>query len=425
MESGVYALMLAGLVVAVTGRLKQADGRWQLPPARSLWGVGTVAALCVLARLDAVLVLTGLGVCLGVYGVRQGQQRVIGLLAVLAIPAVLAMAVYMVFNQWQFGVAVPISGLIKRAVLPPTLEGMIGQWLWPLGPITRRTGIWPVAGALVLAAAIVGGCAAIFPPVRQLLAQLFRRYDWLWLGSALLYSYLAFSATYIANWYYVPMLLLATLVAADLLALALAALHSPIMRRAALSFVSAGLLFGHGALAMSEFHPRKNDTIAETLRAATWVRETLPADAVGASWSAGVLAYFSERQIVNLDGLINSYEYYGAMRQNRAAEFVLAQGVDFVFDMFPVPQDSDTTSFTPDTNWTPYLRPYDEYRYSARNVGISSMFKTIFPSAEQDAQFMWKVWQVVPVPGGYRAEQASCAIMRRLCERSLSASSAN
>ena len=395
MESGVYALTLAGLVVAITGRLKRTDGGWQLPPARSLWGVGLVAMLCVLARLDAVLVLTGLGLCLLAYGIHHRQRPLIGVLAVLAIPAIATLVVYMAFNQWQFGVVLPISGLIKRATLPPSLEGMIGQWLWPFGPIMRRVGVWPTSGALVLAVAVVGICATVFLPVRILLVHIFRRYDWLWLGSGLLYTYLAFSATYIANWYYVPMLLLATLVAADLLALALAALPSLRLRRAALGVLSAGLLIGYGVLATSEFHPRKNDTIAETLRAAFWVRDTLPADAVGASWSAGVLAYFSERPIVNLDGLINSREYYQAMRENRAAQFAVGQGVDFVFDMFPVPESGDTTNFTPDTQWTPFLQPYAEWRYSARNVGISSMFKTIFPSAEQDAQFMWKVWRVV------------------------------
>lgn len=38
--------------------------------------------------------------------------------------------------------------------------------------------------------------------------------------------------------------------------------------------------------------------------------ENLPADAVCASWNAGQLGFFSQRRVVNLDGLINSRDYY-------------------------------------------------------------------------------------------------------------------
>jgi hypothetical protein len=44
--------------------------------------------------------------------------------------------------------------------------------------------------------------------------------------------------------------------------------------------------------------------------AALWIAENAPADAVFAAWNTGQFAYFSERTFINLDGVINSVDYY-------------------------------------------------------------------------------------------------------------------
>jgi hypothetical protein len=43
--------------------------------------------------------------------------------------------------------------------------------------------------------------------------------------------------------------------------------------------------------------------------AAIWAREHLPPDAVIGAWNAGNIGYFSNRRTVNLDGLVNSWDY--------------------------------------------------------------------------------------------------------------------
>ena len=43
---------------------------------------------------------------------------------------------------------------------------------------------------------------------------------------------------------------------------------------------------------------------------ADWIRERTPRDARVGSFYAGVLGYFAHRTVVNLDGLVNSYDYY-------------------------------------------------------------------------------------------------------------------
>jgi len=45
-------------------------------------------------------------------------------------------------------------------------------------------------------------------------------------------------------------------------------------------------------------------------RAATWARDNLPAHARVGAWNAGIIGYFSERQVVSLDGLVNTRRYF-------------------------------------------------------------------------------------------------------------------
>src|SRR4029077_13881509 len=53
----------------------------------------------------------------------------------------------------------------------------------------------------------------------------------------------------------------------------------------------------------------------EPLRdAAQWARVNLPADAVIGAWNAGAIGYLSERRVVNLDGVVNSWDYYQTQR---------------------------------------------------------------------------------------------------------------
>lgn len=152
MESGVYALVLSAFVALVTQRLKTASGEWRnAVSVRDCLLIGVFAMLCVLARLDAVLLLAGFGVIGMGMAVLQRMPRLVLILGIVAAPSVVALIAYIVFNQIQFGLLLPISGLIKGPTLPPSLEGVLSQFLWPLGPLIRRLGLWAVVGVLALA----------------------------------------------------------------------------------------------------------------------------------------------------------------------------------------------------------------------------------------------------------------------------------
>ncbi len=68
---------------------------------------------------------------------------------------------------------------------------------------------------------------------------------------------------------------------------------------------------------------------------------TEPGSIIG-STGGGVLGYFTQdRIIVNLDGLINSYEYYQLMQEGRASEYLDEIGLDYLYGARYVLEESE------------------------------------------------------------------------------------
>ncbi len=104
--------------------------------------------------------------------------------------------------------------------------------------------------------------------------------------------------------------------------------------------------------------------------AARWVSENLEPDAILASWNAGQIGYLSERQVVNLDGLMNSAEYLEERRQPGfdLGEYLSANNVGYVVD-YSLPEELRRSVdviqvFPTQTGW----RPVVVYRFESAAV---------------------------------------------------------
>lgn len=69
-------------------------------------------------------------------------------------------------------------------------------------------------------------------------------------------------------------------------------------------------------------------------RAAIWMADNLPRDSICASWNAGQLGFYSPQSVINLDGLINSVEFYENVLsgQQSLADYLLANDVRYIVD---------------------------------------------------------------------------------------------
>ena len=67
----------------------------------------------------------------------------------------------------------------------------------------------------------------------------------------------------------------------------------------------------------------------------------LPEDSVVGSWDAGVIGYFSRYPVVNLDGLVNSYDYMSARKEGTGAAFHQRYGITHFANIWTLREGTD------------------------------------------------------------------------------------
>jgi hypothetical protein len=99
-----------------------------------------------------------------------------------------------------------------------------------------------------------------------------------------------------------------------------AGIHRPRLRRAAgPALLAVALVWIVGRYALTT---NVDTTIADAHCVGRWIDENLPKSAVIAATDAGLVSYFGERPTVNLDGLINNFEYQEALRDKNVAAYL-------------------------------------------------------------------------------------------------------
>jgi hypothetical protein len=117
----------------------------------------------------------------------------------------------------------------------------------------------------------------------------------------------------------------------------------PILSKVVFGVFILGLLFGHldfvyslAPMVVSKEH--RDDYIAEIREVET---RTEPGSKIGMT-GGGVVAYFIQgRTVINLDGLINSVEYFHAMKNGVARDFLDKLHLNYVYGQVYVVTESD------------------------------------------------------------------------------------
>lgn len=331
LESGVVVPLDALLLYLVVRRgtrgtmFVSAGHRWRI-------GFGLVLALTFLARTDTVLLVATLGLwCLAELRTarRNGPRMPVGVgvsvLAELFGPVALTAAVYLSANQRAFGTAVQISGLVKRAPLDATTLVLFGVVL----AIAATVGVR--AFRRVQAPARTRGLR--FP----LTGAFASATGWFAAFCVLVIGYYTVLQTQVWLWYFAPVVLYAIvlllLAVADVAVSTLRgapAERSPARVLAPVLAVFVVPLLLLAAYETASFVDPTLRSIQEANRdAGRWIDENLPADAVLASWDAGVVGYFSHRPVVNLDGVVNSLQFWEDAQSGKAGRLLACEGLGY------------------------------------------------------------------------------------------------
>jgi len=338
---------------------------------RACLGLGALLGLTVLARTDVAMVLFPFCVAVALWAPGSLRARV-ARAAWIALPAVCLIVPFMVWAWATQGSPVPVSGLVKKWVAS-TYTANPRDWIateqWRGVPRTLDLLQWPRPTGQpetiqrILPDLVAPGVALLFLLLRLAWSRRARRnrLGLILLGGVALgvaghglYIYFVYRSAGHWNYhYFFPMAVLYTalliLGPAALLA-DLGALLNRLLRSrlrpataalgAALALLPLGYL-GHRGVADGKARYDKLRRPAEQsfrkcrYDAARYLNRTFDERAVIGSWWAGTLGYFSDRRVVNLDGVINSAAYFhNYLKRDRVHEYITGGPVTHLADFF-------------------------------------------------------------------------------------------
>jgi len=214
------------------------------------------------------------------------------------------------------GTWIPLSGSVKQSGIFPFVQ---------LSPLIKAknifTGIWPIFlwpsfTAIFLAAA---GVSAWFH--REHLRQFA---PLAWATGAYLLFMLVFPTTAFQRWYFsLPMILV------------IAGIAAVVPQKAMWSMAWIGFQIGFvGALNGPAITMDEESIFTVRYRFARWIEANTAPDERLASWNAGQLGYFTNRTVINLDGLVNDREYFEKVfkPQRGLMEYLREKKVRYVID---------------------------------------------------------------------------------------------
>lgn len=331
LENTLLGVMVVGLLVCWLG-LRRSPERWWR------WLVfGVVSVVLFWVRLDGVVLLGVVWLGLGWYAVRKGR---LGRYCGGALVVLLGGVGLAGFYYWAGGTPTPVSGMVKRLIAtqvepPLTLVGALGMIGDGLLMLLKQAAIgvgalWPRACSSLVRFGLVVLAVVAWR------AGVLRLRGWVLVVLVALVAHVLVVRGWLGAyhfdtpWYFAAENVLAAVGVGVLLG----RLQGRTRRSAVVALpVLLGLVkvpLAVSLLLQGAPHAGLGPTRLET---AAWMRAHIPDEARCAAWNAGELSYFSQRTVVNLDGLVNDLEYYELrVRGGDLDAYLEENGVDWVVD---------------------------------------------------------------------------------------------
>jgi hypothetical protein len=373
MENSLYAFVLLGTVTYFSSTFMQ------VRTEKAAVVLGFLLALTMFSRLNATILVP----CILLYYLfnRREDPRTERIrLATIASLIVLAFFIpYIGFNMMVSGHPLPISGVaksiateeflatngIRSRLSPEFFRAAYQQASAPVNTFvkTRLTGpLWVVGHGAINPtrwrawhlATLLGIVAVIAGRPRDLLRRTvdefasMRSFVFLAIFGVLniLFSVMLYPTQLryaMTSWWLVESEIVMVVIVSILVGTALDhVVRSRIpahLRNKALIILFVGLFLVHGWSTYDRYwsdviaHPTWND---EMYVAADWIDDNVAEGDVVGSWNAGILAYYTDTQVTNLDGLISDADLVSYIAEDRIADYILMEKIDYLSDLEPM-----------------------------------------------------------------------------------------
>ena len=110
---------------------------------------------------------------------------------------------------------------------------------------------------------------------------------------------------------------------------------------------------------------------------ARWIKDNVPSDATIGVWDAGFMGYFSQRKVINLDGLINGVELYNYRKGGRGVyTYILDKKIGYLQNRF----------YGPPHPLNSILAPGLELLHQTARINVTKNGKSTYV-----ARYLWKI----------------------------------
>lgn len=234
----------------------------------------------------------------------------------------LGLAIQMIIFQWMGGSILPVSTLVKQS--------------WSNWDNVWSSVALPIIGIMIVLGLIAVRLFKLYDPEQKLAAF---KVVWYSLLVGVIFHLISTAGVDAYRWYlwylspaYIFWIITISLIIDGFVRLITSRLISKTslllpITVCLLIFTAAGFLF---VLRLATPVP----LYVTRYQAAQWMAENLPANSVCASWNAGQIGFFSERRVINLDGLINDIDYYRRVLLGPFTwvDYIYENGVDCIAD---------------------------------------------------------------------------------------------
>jgi len=293
--------------------------------------LGALLGTMVLIRLDTAFVLIALALFKLVFPQNPNDKsnRFTHLLVFYAPTIAVFLCFftpYLIWNYLLFGHLTLISGALKSSFPYPMLTYHFSSHVLPYLGLMVLSAVW-VIGSLATSG---GRLKRRFGEWRFDTSHMMLGAFWLGCAIHLLWTQL-YMAWGVYQWHfaaYIPVLVILSAFALEAL------MGGPLRnRRNASAMIQPVVLICVAAFSYF-LYIQKGAHHQQRLEAAHWVDRHLPKDVSLALSDAGVFAYFNNRHTINLDGLINGYEYQDAMINGTIPSLFERQHIKYLADAY-------------------------------------------------------------------------------------------
>jgi len=287
--------------------------------------LGAAGGLMMLARTDYVFFL------IAILALEARRRRGLMPVAVVGLLAGGMLLPWLIWSWRVVGTPVQTSGVAVPFVVSEHLFSDRG-WLRFIGPPLYLSSM--LAGYLVRYAfaelAVIAGLCLVWGLRRRRLSLSLPSPMWATIaGAGALLLFHAFVRWFLRGWYFVPMVYALAPLAGHFLAQAEA--ESRLPRRITAGVILLGLFLVLALQGGREWKRGLYPWQAQMKEAALRVARELPTEVRIGSFNAGIPAYFSDRVVINLDGVVNG-EALKALRERRLLAYAREAGIGYILD---------------------------------------------------------------------------------------------